>query len=62
VRNVRQRVAELERKGGKGLKKIHLHILYDGETAPENKDPDAFTLIMDLGGPRPAEDSPHEKH
>jgi hypothetical protein len=54
---------ELERDRGKGQMVHHLHILYDGETAPESKDPNAVTLIMDLGGPRPAEEKPdREKH
>jgi hypothetical protein len=62
VGNIKTRLAKIEKKRGKGLLRVNFHILYDGETAPESKDPDAFTLIMDLGGPRPAEDSPREKH
>jgi hypothetical protein len=63
VRNIRRRMMELERDRGKGQMVHHLHILYDGETAPESKDPNAVTLIMDLGGPRPAEEKPdREKH
>ena len=62
MRSAKRRVVELERKQGNGVMVHHLYILYDGETAPEHNDPDTVKLIMHLDGPRPAEDSPHEKH
>jgi hypothetical protein len=53
VRGIKYRVMKLEKKQGKGRRKFHFLTLYDGETAPEVNDPDVFTMIMHLGGPRP---------
>ena len=44
---------KLEKKRGKGGVKFRFLTLYEGETAPEVNDPDVFTMIMHLCGPRP---------
>jgi hypothetical protein len=55
VRSIKTRIIKLEKKRGEGGLKVCFLILYDGETAPEIKDPDVFiTMIMRLPGPRPA--------
>jgi len=55
MKSLNRRVMELERKQGKGGLKFRFLTLYAGEAAPKFKDPDVFTMIMRLSGPRPAD-------
>ena len=55
MNGIKRRVLKLEKKRGKGSMKFCFLTLYDGETAPEVNDPNVFTMIMHLGGPRPEE-------
>jgi hypothetical protein len=47
--NLKRRLMKMEKKRGKGMERFRFLILYDGDPdPPEIRDPDVFTMIMDL--------------